>query len=81
MVMKMVNLAEAKARLSDLVRRAEKGERIVLSRRNQPVVELSAIHKGRKTDRPDGLCAGELSIPADFDAPLPEEILRDFEGR
>ena len=30
--------------------------------------------------RPFGLCAGEFVVPDDFDAPLPEDILRDFEG-
>lgn len=24
---------------------------------------------------------GKLDVPADFDAPLPEEVLQDFEGR
>ncbi len=31
--------------------------------------------------RPFGLCAGEFVVPDDFDATLPEEILRAFEGR
>jgi len=31
--------------------------------------------------RPYGLCAGKFTVPDDFDQPLPEEILRDFEGR
>ena len=30
--------------------------------------------------RPFGLCAGEFTVPADFDAPLPEEILAGFEN-
>jgi predicted DNA-binding antitoxin AbrB/MazE fold protein len=31
--------------------------------------------------RPYGLCAGEFTVPQDFDQPLPEDVLRDFEGR
>ncbi|MCP6762365.1 MAG: type II toxin-antitoxin system Phd/YefM family antitoxin [Fischerella sp. CENA71] len=31
--------------------------------------------------RPFALCAGEFIVPDDFDAPLPEEILNEFEGR
>ncbi len=31
--------------------------------------------------RPFGLCAGEFVVPDDFDDPLPEDILRDFEGQ
>jgi hypothetical protein len=30
--------------------------------------------------RPVGLCKGEFSVPDDFDAPLPESILRDFDA-
>lgn len=30
--------------------------------------------------RPFGLCAGEFVVPSDFNEPLPEHILRDFEG-
>jgi hypothetical protein len=30
--------------------------------------------------RPEGLCAGEFTIPDDFDAPLPEDILQTFEN-
>ena len=30
--------------------------------------------------RPFGLCAGRFTVPADFDRPLPDEILKEFEG-
>ena len=30
--------------------------------------------------RPYGLCAGEFSVPADFNDPLPDEILEEFEN-
>jgi len=30
--------------------------------------------------RPYGLCAGEFTVPADFNDPLPDEILREFEN-
>jgi hypothetical protein len=30
--------------------------------------------------RPYGLCAGDFTLPDDFNEPLPEEILRQFEG-
>jgi hypothetical protein len=30
--------------------------------------------------RPYGLAAGQFVVPSDFDAPLPEEIVREFEG-
>ncbi|MBX3178676.1 MAG: DUF2281 domain-containing protein [Candidatus Hydrogenedentes bacterium] len=30
--------------------------------------------------RPAGLCRGEFIVPDGFDAPLPDEVLREFEG-
>ena len=30
--------------------------------------------------RPFGLCKGEFSVPDDFDEPLPDAVLDDFEG-
>jgi hypothetical protein len=29
--------------------------------------------------RPDGLCKGEFVTPDDFDDPLPDEIIKEFE--
>jgi prevent-host-death family protein len=43
-----VNLAEAKAHLSELVARAEAGEAIQISRRGKPAVELRAVSRSRK---------------------------------
>ncbi len=34
----------------------------------------------KETPRPAGLCKGEFHVPDDFDAPLPEDILKTFEG-
>lgn len=31
--------------------------------------------------RPFGLCKGEFRVPDDFDAPLPEYIIKEFEGQ
>lgn len=77
----MVNLSEAKARLAELLERAESGERVVIARRNEPVVELRLLPRSQTTGpRPFGLCAGEFEVPEDFDEPLPEDVLRDFEG-
>lgn len=39
--MSQVNLADAKARLSELVDRAAAGERIVITKRGKPVLEMT----------------------------------------
>ena len=46
--MSNVNLAEAKARLSELVARAEAGEIVQISRRGKPVVQLTTLASARK---------------------------------
>ena len=45
-----------------------------------PVAELKLAPSTQHQLRPFGLCAGELTVPADFDTPLPEEVLAEFEG-
>ncbi len=46
---------------------------------SKPHGDIKAIQ--RAPQRPFGLCRGQFVVPADFDDPLPEEILREFEGR
>jgi prevent-host-death family protein len=43
-----INLADAKARLSELVTRAESGETLLISRRGEPVAELRAVQRQLK---------------------------------
>jgi len=44
--------------------------------------EIESAHStSAKSFRPYGLCAGEFAVPDDFDAPLPENIIAEFEGR
>jgi prevent-host-death family protein len=68
--MTRVNLAEAKARLSELIDRALAGEEIVISRRNVPVIRLvpEPSHDGRSLV---GLFRQQVVLGPDFDAPLP----------
>lgn len=61
------------------LRQVEAGETLVIMRDDKPIAELKPI-AGSKQLRPFGLCAGEFTVPDDFDAPLPADILREFEG-
>lgn len=46
--MDTINLAEAKARLSELVERAEAGEDICIAKRGKPVVRLTRLDRAKK---------------------------------
>lgn len=62
--------------------RVEAGERIVVVRDHRPVAEIQPVvaPAPRTGLRPYGLVAGQFCLPDDFNAPLPEEVLREFEG-
>jgi len=77
---KTVNLYEAKTHLSDLVERAARGEEIVIAKAGQPKARLTAVARPRPPRKP-GIWRGRVRIGADFDDPLPDELLRAFEGR
>ena len=47
---------------------------------NEPIVEIKPVTTNGKRLRPYALCAGEFQTPEDFDAPLPDEIIEQFEG-
>jgi len=79
--MSTVSLQELQQNPDVLLDRVEAGERLVVVRGGRPVAELRPIPAIRPSPRPFGLCAGAFTVPDDFDAPLPEEILRGFEGR
>jgi len=78
--MKAVNIHQAKTELSKLVERAEAGEEIIIARAGRPVAKLVALSKTRSPRRL-GLLDGKFKIPDDFNAPLPESVLRAFEGK
>ncbi len=66
----VVNMHEAKTRLSELVRLVESGEKVVLARNGSPVVELvPAVPAGK---REGGIWKGKAWISPDFDDPMPE---------
>lgn len=77
--MRKVNIHEAKTHLSRLVEQAGAGEEIILAKAGKPVARLVPLD-GLRTRRKLGLLAGRFTVPEDFDAPLPEDVLADFEG-
>jgi len=80
MVMKKVNIYEAKVHLSALVDRVAEGETVLICRRNVPAAELRPVPKPRRTRRPVGLVRG-FTVPASFFESLPPDLIDAFEGR
>jgi prevent-host-death family protein len=74
-----VNIHEAKTHLSRLVEEVHEGEEIVIAKAGRPVARLVPVRPARAR-RKLGWLKGKLTVPDDFDAPLPDEVLADFEG-
>ena len=73
-----VNIHEAKTHLSRLLVRAGEGEEIIIAKAGKPIARLVPI-KERVLRRQPGSAKGQVTFVADFDAPLPESILEEFE--
>lgn len=73
-----VNVHEAKTRFSKLLRRVQLGEEIVIAKAGKPVARLVRFTQGPSARKP-GTAKGLVTIGADFDAPLPEEMRKAFE--
>ena len=78
--MQTVNIHDAKTHLSRLVDEVARGREIVIAKAGKPVARLVPL-AARPRKKQFGLLKGRIRIPADFDAPLPDEVLALFEGR
>ncbi len=74
---KSVGVHEAKTHLSRLLEDVAAGEEVVILRRGVPAARLVAPRT--TSPRSFGLDRGLLVVPRDFDAPLEEDVLDDFE--
>lgn len=79
--MKTVNIYQAKTQLSKLVDEAASGSDIVIARSGKPIARLTRITGKNKRMIGFGALEGQGWIADDFDDPLPDEILAEFEGR
>jgi prevent-host-death family protein len=75
-----VNIYEAKTKLSKLVDLASSGTDVVIARAGKPVARLTSL-KNEKRPINFGALKGKGWIADDFNAPLPDELLAQFEGR
>jgi prevent-host-death family protein len=75
-----VNMHEAKTRLSALVQRSTRGEKIIIAKDGVPLVRLVPIKKNKTAKRVFGQLKGKITMRADFKKPLSEAELREMFG-
>ncbi len=73
-----VPIAEGKAQFPELVRRAEAGEHIIITRHGRVVAELRAASKAPPGSLL-GALKGQIDIADDFDT-LPDDFMGSFSG-
>ena len=76
--MTVVNIYDAKTQLSKLIEEAAAGNDVVIARGGKPVARLTRLASSKRKLK-FGVLKGKLKVSADFDAPLPDEIVRQFE--
>lgn len=72
-----INIHEAKTHLSRLVDEVSEGEEIVIAKAGRPVARLVPLREPARKRRL-GPLKGRFVVPADFDAPLPDEMIELF---
>ena len=81
MTMIMVNIADAKSKLSEYLEAVAQGETVVICRHNRPVAELRAIEAQRTQPRDlSPMFPGETFITDAFFEPMSPAELQEWEG-
>ena len=77
--MKRVNMHDAKTNLSRYVAELKPGETLILCNRNVPIAEIRSLAQKKLKPR-IGAFKGQFTVPDSFLEPLPDDILKAFNG-
>ena len=75
-----MDMADARVRWDEIVRRARAGEEIVLSDQGQPVIRITAADPAANGTRVFGEFAGKIAIAPDFITPLSQDEQAEWES-
>lgn len=75
----LVNIHDAKTHFSRLINQALKGDEVVIAKGGKPLIRLVPYSEESKV-RKGGQFKGLIKISDDFDAPLPQDVLKLFYG-
>lgn len=75
----IVNIQEAGANFSNLIQTVVSGVEIIVTKEGKPIARITQI-KGQQPKIRFGVLKGRIRVSDDFDAPLDETTLSNFEG-
>ena len=73
------NVKEARAHLSRLLKDVASGADVIIAKAGKPMARMSRIEAGELKIR-FGILKGKAKVSEDFDAPLPDDLLSEFEA-
>ena len=71
----IVNIGQAKTQFSRLLKKAVRGEEVIIAKAERPIAKLVPIGM---TPRKLGTAKGDFVVPDDFNDPLPKDIEDSF---
>jgi antitoxin (DNA-binding transcriptional repressor) of toxin-antitoxin stability system len=77
---KQANINEVKTYLSRYLAELKPGESVMICNHNHPVAELRAVSQPSSKPPKLGVAKGEFQLSDSFFEPLPEDILKAFQG-
>jgi prevent-host-death family protein len=75
--MKVINIHDAKTQLSRLIERALAGEKIVIAKAGEPLIQLMPF-KNKRVRRTPGTLKGHAKIHKEFFEPLDRDFMKFF---
>lgn len=79
MTIQTYNIQEAEANLPRLLEEVASGAEVIIAKEGKPLARISRIEESRPKIR-FGVLKGKVKVSDDFDAPLPDELLSEFDG-
>ncbi len=73
------NVQEDEKHLKSLLQAVASGVEIIIAEEGKPMARLSSVEE-RPRKILFGVLKGKVKVSEDFDAPLPESVLCEFEG-
>ena len=79
MTVQTYNIKEAKAHLSKLLQEVDSGIDVIIAKAGKPMARITRIEESSQKIQ-FGILKGKVKVSEDFDAPLPDDLLAEFEG-
>jgi prevent-host-death family protein len=76
----VISIHEAKTHLSKIVDDVAAGAEVIIAKAGKPMARLSPISVPARPKKL-GLLKGRIKVPDDFNEPLDDAVIVDFEGR